>query len=654
MNIHEGIEKLLTFAQAHLMLDDLDVLYVRNLILDEVKVSDYVQYEVDFDAIEALESIDTLLDPIVAYAVEKGSVKAKDRAHLTYTLLSYLTKTPSEVIDMYDEQNALNPAKALEWLKDYLQKCNFVVYPTVAEHVQALQTANLKVPNNLTLALESTADVENIIGYALTHLLLDEYDVPFVRSFLINELKLTELASFEVAFEEIEELNVPDSILKPITENAIATKLIEEGQEQWLADKIMAILSKRPSQIYDIFHALHRKNASKAFEWAYDYAIKSGYIRYNALQNNRHWEAKSTKGKLEITINTARKEGSDAEVEKLLAQKSNTYPACAICKENEGTAGKKTLRTLPLTLQNQPWFWQFSPYSYFNQHGAIISNDHTPMTVNRDAFVKMMEFCDFVPAYFVGVNAGLPQIGGSILTHDHFQSGKSSFPMFKAPVIKKVKSQAHPYMKIELLDWYLPVIRLSYTNKNILADFAASLATVWEKYSDIDNDIISNTGTIVHNGVAAAVRKIQDGNYCLDLILRNNRSSDAHPNGIFAAHAEHRPVKSESIGIIESLGHFILPGRLESQLQKIEKYLTKEIRYNAAKLEEDMQPFAHIIEKLLKEAGSGKLPLFEAQLNIKYEINRICEAILCDCAVFKPTEEGRAAFATFLKSAGIE
>jgi len=651
--IHQHIEKLLVYASQHLMLDDLDIMHARNNILTEIGLTDYDQYEIDEAKIETLDSIDTLLAPIVDWAVANGTVKVKDKSKLTNSLIYFVVAKPSVVSTIFEQQKTINPAKALDWLKDYLKKCNYFIFEPLLAIIPELITAKLKTPKTPVYYEHSDPEIEDLIAYARAHLLLDERDMSFVRSRLISIYSLSEFTPHEPDYEIIDEHSVPDVLLEAAVILAKDSKVIKEGDEVRFGDVLMGTLCLKPSEIFDIFEALRKKNSVKAFEWIYEYAIKSNYIHYSAIAQNPHWEAKSTVGKLEVTINLARQEKGVEEKAKKTS-KSGNYPLCDICSENEGYLFKKTLRTIPVNLSGDEWFWQYSPHSYFHQHGTLIKAEHTPLKVDKDSFKALLDFNDYAPNYFIGVNAALEGVGGSILSHNHFQGGRSAMPSFKAPVLKNLRSSEHPYMKIEVLDWYLPTIRIIYTNKEHLANFASILQEAWDNYSDKDIDLIANTGAIKHNAIAVASRKIQDGQYALDIFLRNNRTSGKFPHGIFTAQGENRAIKAESVGIIESLGHFILPPRLVEQLKKIEKFLTKESRYNVEKLTgTDMEIFIPIIEKLLKESSSRLSP-FEANLNIKYEVNRIVEQILIDCAVFKPTEEGREGLWKFLASIGIE
>ncbi|MCL2847897.1 MAG: hypothetical protein FWE13_04010 [Firmicutes bacterium] len=650
--IHQHIEKLLVYASQHLMLDDLDGIYARNNILTEIGLTDYDQYEVDESKIEALDNIDSLLTPVIDWAVANGTTKVKDKPKLQNALMYHLVAKPSQVATVFEEQSKLNPAKALEWLKDYLKKCNYFIYEPLLVCLPELESAKIKASKAPKIEEHSVPELEDLLAYARAHLLLDERDLGYIRNRLIAIFNLSEFTPHESDYEIIDEHSVPDVLLEAAVSLAKEFKIIKDGSEKLFGDLVMGTLCLKPSEIFDTYEKFRNKNHVKAFEWIYEYAIKSNYINYSNIAQNPHWEAKSTVGKLEVTINLARQEKLGQEDKK--AVKGGSYPLCDICKESEGYLYRKTLRTIPVDLSGEEWFWQYSPHSYFHQHGTLVKAEHTPLKVDNTTFKRLLDFNDYAPNYFIGVNAALEGVGGSILSHDHFQGGKGNLALFRAPVLKQLRSAEHPYMKIEVLDWYLPTIRLIYTNKAHLANFASTLQKAWEDYSDSDIDLVAKTGAIQHNAVAAASRKINDGQYALDLFLRNNRSNSKYPNGIFSAKGENRAIKAESVGIIESLGHFILPPRLVEQLKKIEKYLTKESRYNVEKLMgTEMEIFIPIIEKLLKDAPNRQTP-FEATLNIKYEVNRIVEQILIDCAVFKPTEEGREGLWKFLASVGIE
>lgn len=497
------------------------------------------------------------------------------------------------------------------------------------------------------------SQIENLLYYAKTHLLLDELDAVYVRNKLMQDLKLTDYTEYEVDTDAIDAMTAPDAVLNPIVDYAVTNGIIVEDDRDKFAAHIMDRVSLRPGQIAELFNVAHERNPQKAFDWLHDYCIKNDYIKQSRIALNRHWEAKATTGKLEITINLSKPEKKNSDIAAALKEKKKSqYPACMICIDNEGcySAARANLRTVPLELNGEEWFWQFSPYAYFNQHGIAVNYEHTPMKVDADTVEKLFDFVDFAPAYFIGCNAALPRIGGSILTHDHFQGGYKQLPMHKAKVKTVLKHADYPYIDIGIVDWYNSTLRLSGNSRELLAELAEKIIAAWEGYSDESVGVIANTGE-QHNGITPIARK-NDDTYTLDIILRNNRVDDEHPDGIFHAHKMYHHIKSEAIGLIEAMGLFILPGRLDGHLKEMELYLTKEVKYARATLPDHLVIYADMIEKLMKE--NPKCTNLEAQLNIKDEIARVCECILDNTAVFKRDEDGQAAFIRFINECGME
>ena len=484
-------------------------------------------------------------------------------------------------------------------------------------------------------------NIANLLHYASVNLDLDELDEVWTRNLLLSELKLTGYVDYQIDESAVEELKSPDTLLEPITNYALAGGLITaEGKEAFEA-KIMNLLMRRPGEMADTFEGVRQKNPQRAGDWFYDMCIKANYVRLSAITANKHWDAKGTKGKLEVTINKAKPEKSNKDIENALAQKTDNYPLCVICKENEGlNAGaiaRQNLRTIPVVLGGEEWFWQFSPYSYYNQHMIAINRDHIPMNVDASSISKLFDFVDYMPHYFIGVNASLPRIGGSVLAHDHFQGGYKSLPVHKAPVRTKLASEQYPLLDIGIVEWYNNVLRISGTHRKMVYDLAVSVHEAWEKYDDDNAGIISATGDERHNSSSVTVRREetkQGKKYICDVILRNNRIDNKHSGGIFHAHSEYHHIKSEAIGLIEAQGLFILPGRLERQLDEVSKYITREVKYTPEKLTADMKPFMGMIEKIT-ENSKGKPTKLEADLSIRDEIAQVCEAILVNTAVFK-------------------
>lgn len=499
-------------------------------------------------------------------------------------------------------------------------------------------------------------NIANLLHYASVNLDLDELDEIWVRNLLLAELKLTSYIDYQIDEEAVETLKCPDTLLEPISNYALAQSIITAESKEAFEAKIMNMVMRRPGEIADTFEGVRQKNPQRAGDWLYDTCIKANYVKLSAITANKHWDAKSTKGKLEVTINTARPEKSNKETAAILEQKNDSYPLCMICKENEGLSNgsvvRQNLRTIPVTLGGEEWFWQFSPYSYYNQHMIAINRDHTPMVINEATIGKLFDFVDYMPHYFVGVNASLPRIGGSILTHDHFQGGYKSLPVHKATVRAKLASEEFPLLEVGIVDWYNNVIRISGNHRKMVMDMAVKIHNAWESYEDKTADIIPATGEQKHNSTSLTVRREetkQGKKYTCDVTLRNNRTDDKHPDGIFHAHSEYHHIKSEAIGLIEAQGLFILPGRLERQLGEVAKYITREVKYNADKLTADMKPFAGMIEKITEES-KGKPTALEADLSIRDEIARVCEKILVNTACFKDDEGVKK----FLSTVGVK
>lgn len=494
-------------------------------------------------------------------------------------------------------------------------------------------------------------NVENLLYYAQANLLLDDLDVRYARNLILGELKLTAYEQYEVNTEDIDALTSPDALLDPIVAYAVDGGIIAEAQREDFADKIMSYLTLKPSQVADMFADLHGRNPQKAFDWLYDYEVKSNYIKSKKIAENKHWEAKGTKGKLEITVNVCR----PAQSVQTGKTKGVRYPECAICADNVGYTGggatNRALRFVPVTLGGEDWFWQFSPYAYFDRHGIAVSEQHSPMKVDLETIEKLLDFADFMPTgYFIGCNAALERVGGSILSHEHFQGGAKQMPMFKAPIAYKIKSAQYPYIDACVLDWYNNVIRLSCSNREKLAEVIAMINDAWKDYSDESVGVIAKTDAR-HNAITPIMRK-ENGVYTADIILRNNRCDETYPDGIFCAHPEYRNIKSEAVGLIEAMGLFILPAALAGQLDEIEKYVGKEVKYNAAALSEDMLCHKAMIERLMSET-KGKVSALEANLIVRDEVARACEEILVNTAVFKRDEKGEAAMEKFLSSIGF-
>lgn len=490
--------------------------------------------------------------------------------------------------------------------------------------------------------------ISDLLTYAKIHLGMKEEDGVYLSNRILEKLGVLEFEPCEANEKRIAALKCPDEVVAPLLAYAKEQGLVEEGEEEFFTSDLLDILSPRPSEVTEKFAAEYRRNPEKAFDGLYDLGVKNDYVKLSAIEKNKCWIAETTKNKIEITINLSKPEKNNKQTAKL-RNVSAGYPKCMLCRENVGYVGqgrtRRNMRTVPLTLAGEEWFWQYSPYAYFYQHGIAINAKHTPMVLDGKTFLKLLDFVDYAPQYFIGSNAPLPIVGGSILAHEHFQGGKHSFPMFKAPTALELVSP-DAGVKASLPDWYNSVVLLQGKDKGAIVALAEKVLGKWLDYSDESVGIIAKTDA-PHNTLAPIARK-EGGEYFLYLLLRNNRCDEENPDGIFHAHKEYHNIKSESIGLIEAMGRFILPGRLDYQLKEVEKFLTGENK----EIAENMTIHKDMISSLLKEYGD-KLSEEQAHEAVFGRVEKVCESILDNTAVFKRDGRGRAAFLRFLSECGF-
>ena len=484
-----------------------------------------------------------------------------------------------------------------------------------------------------------------LIEYGKKHLELNPRDEMYARNRVMDIFNVYDYS--EEAVENIP--NLPDDILSGIFACLDADGV--EFDRGTLGEKLMDAIMLKPSEYEEKFAQLYAVSPEKATEWANAYAIHSDYVKKSAIDKNIRWQAENG---LEITINLSKPEKNNKDLQKQLTVASTSYPKCMICRENEGYQkpgfSRRNMRTLSMNLHGKAWFWQYSPYAYFNEHGIAISVEHTPMVLNNETVDLLFDFVETFPHYFLGNNAPLPRVGGSILMHNHFQGGNTVLPMQKAEYRQQLHSDKYPNVTVGVLDWYNTALRLEGQDRNQIKALAMDIVNGWKTHENASLDILSHTGGELHNTASFIARKTQNG-YILDMILRNNRVNDKHPDGIFHAHREHHHIKSESIGLIEAMGLFILPARLKRQLAEIKNYLTGEKVYQKDCLADDMRIFAPMIERLLD--AHANVTGAVAEDIIRKELEDVCQNILDNTAVFKQDENGQKGLAEFLSEVGL-
>ena len=489
--------------------------------------------------------------------------------------------------------------------------------------------------------------IENLILYAIKNNLIEEDDVVFTKNKIVEILKIDDLKDAQAT----NELNL-ENILKDILDYACENNLINDNiTERDLFDtKIMGALIDRPSNIRKQFFDKYKISPKDATDYYYKLSQDSDYIRRYRIEKDIRWQVETYYGNLDISINLSKPEKDPKEIARLKNVKSSNYPKCLLCKENEGYMGRlnhsarQNHRIIPIKINNSDWFFQYSPYVYYNEHCIVFSGEHIPMKIERETFAKLLDFIKIFPHYFVGSNADLPITGGSILSHDHFQGGNYTFCMEKAPVEKEFKINGFEGVKVGIVKWPMSVIRLSSNDTDSLIDLADKILSKWRNYNDEESFIFSHTGDEMHNTITPIARKIGD-KFEIDLVLRNNITTDEYPFGVYHPHEELHNIKKENIGLIEVMGLAILPPRLKTEMEILKQYILENKNIDENKQIEKhsnwVKSFINNYDEITKE-NIDKI--------IKQEIGKTFLTVLEHAGVFKRDEKGQKAFEKFINS----
>ena len=440
-------------------------------------------------------------------------------------------------------------------------------------------------------------------------------------------------------------------ILKVMLDYACEKGLIEDSvtYRDLFDTRIMNCMMPRPSEVIKKFNSLYAENPEKATEYYYELSRKSDYIRTYRVRNDMKWLAPTPYGDMDITINLSKPEKDPKAIAAAAKMKAASYPKCMLCKENEGYAGRvnhparENHRIIPLTVDGGDWFIQYSPYVYYNEHCIVFNGEHTPMKIDRSAFRKLFDIVKYLPHYFVGSNADLPIVGGSILSHEHFQGGHYEFAMAKAPVEEKITFDGYEDVSAGIVKWPMTVIRLSGENTDRIVDLADRILTVWRGYTDEDAFIFAETDGTPHNTITPIARK-RDGKYELDLVLRNNITTQQYPDGVYHPHPEHHHIKKENIGLIEVMGLAVLPARLKTEMENLAKAIVAGADIRA---DEVLAKHADWVDMLKAKYDINAENVDDI---IKKEIGIVYSEILEQCGVFSRDENGRAQLRKFTES----
>ena len=490
--------------------------------------------------------------------------------------------------------------------------------------------------------------ITELVQYGLDTGLVAPEDKIFVTNQILEALGLEsyEETPGSRGAEELEQ------ILKEITDYAVEKELIADSivYRDLFDTKIMGKLVPLPSMVSHKFYELYQEGPKKATDYFYKLSQDSDYIRRYRIKKDQKWITETPYGEMEITINLSKPEKDPKAIAAAKNATQSGYPKCQLCKENEGYAGRvnhparQNHRIIPVRIDGKDWGFQYSPYVYYNEHCIVFNGEHVPMKIERATFAKLLDFVSQFPHYFVGSNADLPIVGGSILSHDHFQGGNHEFAMAQAPVIKEYVIPGYEDVRAGMVKWPMSVIRLQCKDKERLISAADHILMCWRSYTDEAAFIFAETNGEPHNTITPIAR-IRDGYFELDLVLRNNITTEEHPLGVYHPHAKLHHIKKENIGLIEVMGLAVLPSRLKSEMEQLADAILegKDIRSN-----EVLEKHADWVEEFLpKYTDITKENIMDI---LHEEIGQVFNQVLEDAGVYKQTEEGRAAFERFVGS----
>lgn len=489
--------------------------------------------------------------------------------------------------------------------------------------------------------------INELLNYGLEKELIDKDELIYSRNLILDSLNLDDWKDDAPKVgRDIE------AILLDICGWAIENDLINNSpaEMELLDTKIMNCILPRPKTVIEKFKTDYAISPEIATLNYYNFSKATNYIRDARIKRNLHWFSKTPYGDLEITINLAKPEKDPKDIEREKNMPKSSYPNCLLCLDNVGYAGRlnhparSTHRVIPMTLKSENWYFQFSPYVYYNEHSIVFCEEHRPMKMSKDTFDRLLEFVEQFPHYCIGSNADLPIVGGSILSHDHYQAGKHIFPMEKAEIENRFDLKDFPEIECGTVKWPMSVVRLTGSDKESLSNAALHIFNSWKNYSDESVQLHSHSGYTPHNTVTPIARRVGE-KFQIDLALRNNRTSDEHPMGIFHPHSEVHNIKKENIGLIEVMGLAILPGRLQEEMSLLEKALKKpnwkENLKNDSVLEKHFD--------WINEISSRREKSIDGEV-LKEEIGKTFSTVLEHAGVFKRDTLGKEAFQKFMNT----
>ena len=488
-------------------------------------------------------------------------------------------------------------------------------------------------------------NIKKLVQYGIDTGLTPECERIYTTNLLLDLMREN---SYEDVACDLSDIVLED-VLHDLLDEACARGIIEDDitSRDLFDTKLMNALLPRPAQVQQTFREQYEISPEAATAYYYKFSQDSDYIRRYRIKKDQKWTVDTAYGTLDITINLSKPEKDPKAIAAARNSAASSYPKCQLCMENEGYAGRadhparENHRIIPITINDSDWGFQYSPYVYYNEHCIVFNGKHTPMKIERNTFVKLFDFIKLFPHYFLGSNADLPIVGGSILSHDHFQGGHYTFAMAKAPVIRSFTVKGYEDVTAGIVKWPLSVIRLQCADESRIIDLADHILRTWRGYTDPDAFIFAGTDRQPHNTITPIARKRGDL-YELDLTLRNNITTEEHPLGVYHPHAALHHIKKENIGLIEVMGLAVLPARLKSELELLKEYILegKDIRSN-----DSIEKHADWVDEFLP--NYPEINASNVEEILQQEVGKVFCQVLEDAGVYKCTPEGMEAFERF-------
>lgn len=491
--------------------------------------------------------------------------------------------------------------------------------------------------------------IEKLVAYARGTGLIESGEEPWAVNTLLDALGRASYTASGLPAEGKIDLA---QVLEELIDDAAARGRLDGGsvtQRDLFDTMLMGRLTPRPAQVARTFWDLYAQSPQAATDWYYQFSQDTNYIRRDRLRRDMKWTAETPYGMLDITVNLSKPEKDPKAIAAARDLPAGGYPRCQLCAENEGYAGRldyparENLRTIPIPIHGAPWFLQYSPYVYYNEHCICLNARHTPMKIDGACFAKLLDFVRQFPHYFVGSNADLPIVGGSILAHDHFQGGRYTFAMERAPVENAVFFPDFPGVRAGIVRWPMSVLRLTGPDPKALANLADRILQSWRSYTDADALVFAETGGVPHNTITPIARR-RGEDYELDLVLRNNLTTPEHPLGLYHPHAELHHIKKENIGLIEVMGLAVLPARLKEELAAVADGLAQ-----GADLSRDARTAKHAAWAEGFRGKYGAIQGENAMDIVKQETGLVFAKVLEHAGVYGRNKTGRAAFLRFVR-----